>query len=49
VYTELAAAISDGSRPDNLVDRLIAGGSNTVAISKGVCAATLGSAATLVQ
>ena len=49
VYNELAAAVTDGSRPDNLVDRLIAGGSNTVAISKGVCAATLGSAATLVQ
>lgn len=49
VYFELAAAISDGSRPNNLVDRLIAGGSSTEAISKGVCAATLGSAATLVQ
>ncbi len=49
VYDELAAAAGDGNRPDNLVDRLIAGGSSTEAISKGVCAATLGSAATLVQ
>ncbi len=49
VYNELAAAVSDGNRPDNLIDRLIAGGSSTEAISKGVCAATLGSAATLVQ
>ena len=49
VYSELASAVGDGNRPDNLVDRLIAGGSDTVAISKGVCAATLGSAATLVQ
>ncbi len=49
VYDELAAAISDGNRPDNLVDRLLAGGSGTEAIAKGVCAATLGSAATLIQ
>lgn len=49
VYNELAAAVGDGNRPDNLVDRLMAGGSSTEAISKGVCAATLGSAATLVQ
>jgi len=49
VYSELASAVGDGNRPDNLVDRLVAGGSDTVAISKGVCAATLGSAATLVQ
>ncbi len=49
VYDELAEATGDGNRPDNLVDRLIAGGSSTEAIAKGVCAATLGSAATLVQ
>ena len=36
-------------RPDNLVDRLIAGGSNTRSIGKGVCAAMLGNAVTLIQ
>ena len=36
-------------RPDNLVDRLIAGGSGTRSIGKGVCAAMLGNAVTLVQ
>ena len=36
-------------RPDNLIDRLIAGGSNTRSIGKGVCAAMLGNAVTLVQ
>ena len=36
-------------RPDNLVDRLVAGGSDTRSIGKGVCAAMLGSAVTLVQ
>jgi hypothetical protein len=37
-------------RPDNLVDRLIAGGSSdTRSIGKGVCAAMLGNAVTLVQ
>jgi hypothetical protein len=36
-------------RPDNLVDRLVAGGSDTRSIGKGVCAAMLGNAATLVQ
>ena len=36
-------------RPDNLVDRLIAGGSDTRAIGKGVCAAMLGNAVTLIQ
>ncbi len=50
VYAELATFQSGGGpRPDNLVDRLIAGGSDTRAISKGVCAAMLGSAVTLVQ
>lgn len=49
VENELAVAVNDGNRPANLIDRLIAGGSSTEAISKGVCAATLGSAATLVQ
>jgi hypothetical protein len=36
-------------RPDNLVDRLVAGGSDTRSIAKGVCAAMLGNAVTLVQ
>lgn len=50
VYEELASYTSGGgSRPDNLIDRLLAGSSDTRAISKGVCAAVLGSAATLVQ
>jgi hypothetical protein len=51
VYAELASFVSGGgARPDNLVDRLLAAGaSDTRAISKGVCAAVLGSAATLVQ
>ena len=46
---ELATFPAAGLRPDNLIDRLLAGGSNTRAISKGVCAATLGSAVTLLQ
>jgi len=49
VYAELATFQAAGGRPDNLVDRLLVGGSDTRAISKGVCAAMLGSAATLVQ
>ena len=49
LYDELAAFQAAGGRPDNLVDRLLAGGSNTRAIAKGVCAAMLGNAATLVQ
>ena len=50
VHSELAAYLSGGGdRPDNLIDRLLAGQSNTRAIAKGVCASVLGSAATLVQ
>jgi len=51
VYSELASYTSGGgARPDNLIDRLIAGGgSDTRAISKGVCAAMIGNAVTLVQ
>ncbi len=49
VYTELASFSAAGGRPDNLIDRLIAGGSDTRSIAKGVCAATLGSGVTLVQ
>jgi hypothetical protein len=50
VYEELASYISTGSgRPDNLVQRLINGGSDTRAIAKGVCTAMLGNAVTLIQ
>ncbi len=49
VNEELATFAASGLRPDNLVDRLLAGPSDTRAIAKGVCAAVLGSAATLVQ
>jgi len=49
VYAELASFQASGGRPDNLIDRLLVGGSDTRAISKGVCAAMLGSAATLIQ
>ena len=50
VHGELATYLSaGGERPDNLIDRLLAGNSNTRAIAKGVCASVLGSAATLVQ
>ncbi len=49
VYDELAAFQAAGGRPDNLIDRLIAGGSDTRSISKGVCAATLGAGVSLVQ
>ena len=49
VYTELASFSAAGGRPDNLIDRLVAGGSDTRSIAKGVCAATLGSGVTLVQ
>ncbi len=49
VYSELASFQAAGGRPNNLIDRLIAGGSDTRAIAKGVCAATLGNGVTLVQ
>jgi hypothetical protein len=49
VYDELAAFGGAGNRPNNLIDRLLAGPSDTRAIAKGVCASVLGSAATLVQ
>ena len=49
VNEELATFSASGGRPNNLVQRLVDGGSSTPAIAKGVCAATLGSAATLVQ
>jgi hypothetical protein len=49
VYDEVAAFSAAGGRPDNLVDRLLVGTSDTRSIAKGVCASVLGSAATLVQ
>lgn len=51
VRNELGYVSSDGTRPDNLVDRLLgsADNPNTRAIAKGVCAAVLGSAVTIVQ
>ena len=49
VHAELATFSAAGDRPDNLIDRLLAGSSDTRAISKGVCAAMLGNATTLVQ
>lgn len=49
VYGELASVSASGGRPSNLIDRLLAGGSDTRSISKGVCAAMLGNAATLIQ
>ncbi|MDJ0710026.1 MAG: LamG domain-containing protein [Woeseiaceae bacterium] len=50
VHSELASYQSGGGlRPDNLIDRLLAGSSDTRAIAKGVCASVLGSAVTLVQ
>ena len=58
VYTELASFQAAGTRPDNLIERLLnpvdefgvpQTASDTRSIAKGVCAATLGSAVTLVQ
>jgi len=49
VNDELAVFAGGGGRPSNLIDRLLAGPSDTRAIAKGVCASVLGSAATLVQ
>lgn len=49
VRDELGYVGTNGVRPDNLIDRLIAGGTDTRSIAKGACAAVLGSAVTLVQ
>ena len=50
MHSEVASYASGGGlRPDNLIDRLLAGTSNTRAIAKGVCASVVGSAVTLVQ
>ena len=45
----LAVIINRPFRRGDLIDRLIAGGTNTRSIAKGTCAAVLGSAVTLVQ
>lgn len=51
VRDELGYFSTDGVRPNNLIDRLIASpdNPNTAAIAKGVCAAVLGSGVMLVQ
>ncbi len=49
VYDEVAAFTAAAGRPNNLIDRLLVGQSDSRAIAKGVCASVLGSAATLVQ
>lgn len=49
LHEELATFEAAGGRPDNLIDRLLAGPSDTRSVAKGVCASVLGSAATLVQ
>ncbi|MBT8097054.1 MAG: LamG domain-containing protein [Woeseia sp.] len=51
VRDELGYVTADGNRPDNLIDRLLVSPDNpdTRAIAKGVCAAVLGSAVTIVQ
>ncbi|HZD54202.1 MAG TPA: LamG domain-containing protein, partial [Woeseiaceae bacterium] len=50
VRDELGYVAADGTRPANLIDRLIAGGNaDTRGIAKGVCAAVLGSAVTTIQ
>jgi hypothetical protein len=47
---ELGYVTADGTRPANLVDRLVAGGNaDTRDIAKGMCAAVLGSAVTTFQ
>lgn len=51
VRDELGYVTTNGVRPDNLIDRLIASpdNPNSAAIAKGVCAAVLGSGVMLVQ
>ena len=49
VRDELGFAVAAGTHPGDLIDRLIAGGTDTRSIAKGTCAAVLGSAVTLVQ
>ncbi len=49
VRDELGFAAIIAPHPGDLIDRLIAGGTDTRSIAKGTCAAVLGSAVTLVQ
>jgi len=49
VRDELGYAPIAGAYPGDLIDRLIAGGTDTASIAKGACAAVLGSAVTLIQ
>jgi len=49
VRDELGYAAIAGAYPGDLIDRLIAGGTDTASIAKGACAAVLGSAVTLIQ
>jgi hypothetical protein len=49
IRDELGYAAYDGTRPDNLIDRLLNGSAETRGVAKGVCAAVLGSGVTLVQ
>lgn len=49
VRDELGFAAASAGYPGDLIDRLIAGGTDTRSIAKGTCAAVLGSAVTLVQ
>jgi hypothetical protein len=49
VRDELGFAAIAGTHPGDLIDRLVAGGTDTRSIAKGSCAAVLGSAVTLVQ
>ncbi|MDZ7645066.1 MAG: LamG domain-containing protein [Woeseiaceae bacterium] len=51
VRDELGYVSGNGTRPDNLIDRLLVSPDNpdTRAIAKGVCAAVLGSAVTVLQ
>ena len=49
VRDELGFVAPAGTHPGDLIDRLIAGGTDTRSIAKGTCAAVLGSAVTLVQ
>ena len=49
IRDELGYAPVSGAYPGDLIDRLIAGGTDTRSIAKGTCAALVGSAVTLVQ
>ena len=50
VQNELGYAVPvQDAHPGDLIDRLIAGGTDTRSIAKGTCAAVLGSAVTMVQ